>query len=433
MASLASLPTELLIQIFEEECLDSLDLIRWSVTCAKLQSLISSYFKINYDFQVDHPSQSSWRLIRCLLLNSRIAERFQRISLTWHRRSQFYEDTWTKKWDWTQDELTKIHDMCEKFGITDSVYPVIEKGLDSESLLVLLLCFTPNLEALDLGDVLPGVIPCYRETGLEPTKLYEIYNACMGTNYEWDPENPSETEERGEYIMGTDWHITQMSEMDTWHSGKSPQHLLWVYTAFDLNPLPPGLLNIKEFSHGTHDETTGRKDITWPYSNVIKILLLPRLEYLKLEAVTSWGKIRGYPLDGAPKWSLKRLELSNCEMQYRDYSMIAEVTSGSLESFKCALSIRQIEDYYFEDQRPTKVIALKMEKWVRELFLEKNAGTLSPGSVDVRTGGTLWRCYTPYAYSSGSDHRHGFGEADLSPPYYGTLPDSPGSEADEDW
>lgn len=62
--------------------------------------------------------------------------------------------------------------------------------MDAEALLPLFLYFTPNLESLDLGNVSAKII--YDSRGYTLKHLNEIYNSCVGTSYEWDPENPHE-------------------------------------------------------------------------------------------------------------------------------------------------------------------------------------------------------------------------------------------------
>ncbi|KAK6530744.1 hypothetical protein TWF281_007583 [Arthrobotrys megalospora] len=344
MASITSLPTELLLQIFEDEALTTVDLIYSSSTCVRLRDFITSNFKLDYEFQVDHVSQSAWELIRYLLLNPKIGEQFLSIKVTWHRRKAGDDNTWTWKWEWTEDELVKIYSACEQWGILP-VYPAIEDGLDSEALLPLLLCYTTKLETFDLGDVLPDVVT---DTS-DKRKLITVYNHCADTNYTLDRNYFRET---GAQCFGT----------------KSLKNLLWTYSAFNSDVLLPGLANVKEFSHGS--DPSG-----WPVDNIPRIFSLPRLKTLKLTRVTVTKKSIS---PGERNGLTKRLEMSDCRLSRKSYEKIARLTNGSLESFKFVLPAYWLT--YYGRARRSQAVSTRD---IAELFLRSNVGTLAEHHIDI--------------------------------------------------
>ncbi|KAK6355773.1 hypothetical protein TWF718_000154 [Orbilia javanica] len=363
MASLATLPAEILIQIFENKILTPIDLASCSKTCIRFTNIISLNIKLHYTFRVDYFTQSAWKLIRCLLINPQIGERFKKISVAWHRRERRDDNTWTWKWDWTQDELIKIYDICEYWGL-EGVYSAIEDGLDSEALLPLLLCLTPNLESLDLGNASAEII--YDPYGYSGKDVREIYNVCAGTYYEWDPERS--------YKPGK-----QLGS-----GSKPPGYPLWVYRAFNPDNLPPGLLNIREFSHGCCIHQ--RHMNSWPIENIAKILALPNLKVLKLAGATKPQEPRRPPRSQksteieTKKSSIEQLELLDCWLPTASYKTIAKLTGGSLESFKCILPVTPRRWF---DPPSSLTRAAETEAEIKYTFLQSNVGTLSLGCVDV--------------------------------------------------
>ncbi|KAF3315158.1 hypothetical protein TWF173_004050 [Orbilia oligospora] len=156
MASLTTLPTELLTQILTDQTLTTIDISNCALTSRRLYNLTADR-KTKYSFHIDHRSQSTWKLITCILSNPRIGHRIHRIIITWHRRNPHKPKSWTPQWLWKSQELEQIKSICEKHGV-EFLYPVIEDGFNSEALLPFLLCLTPNLQSLDFGAIVPSIM-----------------------------------------------------------------------------------------------------------------------------------------------------------------------------------------------------------------------------------------------------------------------------------
>ncbi|KAK6534992.1 hypothetical protein TWF281_006291 [Arthrobotrys megalospora] len=363
MASIASLPTELLTQILNDEVLTSADLACCAQTCSWLRDFIySEQCNVEYTFQVDHISQSPWKLIRCLLINPKVGERFRKILITWHRRRIQRSKTWTLRWYWTYDELIDIYDTCEKWGLTASIYPVIRDGLNSEALLPLLLCYTTKLESLDLGDVSPDMTAdgCHRAHGIK-----KMYNHCVGFEDEWDPKHWCE-------IGGAVCHYRGHLEKPN-----TP----WIYSTFNPDSWLPGLSNIKEFSPANSMITEWQLPNTWPVENLSRIILLPRLETLRLYGALG-ERVPDPPFGKSNHNSpIKRLELIDCRFKEESYKAVAAFT-GSLESFKCVLT-NQNSGWNRIYARNDATNEAGAEERIAHIFLQSNMKTLTRHRISV--------------------------------------------------
>ncbi|KAK6352573.1 hypothetical protein TWF730_009397 [Orbilia blumenaviensis] len=382
-----SLPTELLLQIFKCKELSPVDLVRCGRTCRRYHDITnSSEFKIDYTFQVDHISHSGWRLIRCLLLNPALGERFQSLQIAWHRRRRRDKTTWTTKWNWTEEELAHISAVLNKWGIDDSgtLYRAIEIGLNSEALIPLLLCFTTTLESLDIGEVAHDMIS--DEYGHTILDAAQIFSHCMGLS-SGSPQ-PGARDSKGERISRTsrrrplDPSGTYKVDLSEWyHSGAGHynpggrlveplRHIPWIYNAFNPKAWPPGLVSLKEFSHGSSNSAAlryrPRSLNTWPNRNLSTVLQLPNLETLKLSHINA---LMGTPIHTQikPPHKLKHLEIFHYRFYRTDFEKVAILTGGSLESVKCVLSeenftpwdmspedkIRIITDFFHDNSKET--------------------------------------------------------------------------------
>ncbi|KAF3182489.1 hypothetical protein TWF225_006407 [Orbilia oligospora] len=174
MASIYSLPTEILLQVFTDEAITNTDLARCASTC-KLFNDTTSQCKINYIFEVDNPSHSAWKLIQHLLLYPKTGERFQSITVTWHRRVPRHPKTWALQWNWKKGEEEELDRLCKEWDLWDMSGDICA-GWNSEALIPLLLCFTTKLESLDYGGtVLPIMYPS--PTAREGIRIHEY---CSG-------------------------------------------------------------------------------------------------------------------------------------------------------------------------------------------------------------------------------------------------------------
>ncbi|KAK6520271.1 hypothetical protein TWF506_000549 [Arthrobotrys conoides] len=321
MASLATLPVETLLLIFNQTTTTGQNCC--ALTCRRLHNIVYSYYSIDCIFRVDHTSQSAWRFLECLLINPSFGGRISKIRVTWHRRQWRDGTTWTRKWYWTADELVKIRRMCDKWGL-ESVYYAIRDGLNSEALLPLLLCYTTRLESLDIGRISGPVVEDRLPQSLK--NLNAIYNYCVG--------NESKREPGWECRCDTEASFQTTSKMLV-------QGTPWFYTTFNPEKWLPGLSSIKKFSYGGCPKK-GLEDFgSWPFDNLKKILLLPRLEMLRLSGL---GKpkqsFHSYTKPHEKQFSrrslIKRLEVIDCLFGWDNYrTLAAEV--GPVESLRIVI------------------------------------------------------------------------------------------------
>ncbi|RVD81819.1 uncharacterized protein DFL_009666 [Arthrobotrys flagrans] len=374
MASITTFPPEILLQIFKDDNLTPTDLARCSQTCHKFHDLTSlPDFKIDYTFRVDHPSHSGWRLIRCLLLNPAPGERIQTLRLAWHRRCRRDKSTWTLKWHWTEEELSKISEICKRRNLNTSLYPAIKLGLNSESLLPLLLCFTTNLESLDVGNVGHDMISDeYGHTIHDATR---IYSHCMGLQ----PPDSTRLSLHDNETNLADWFESGGAKYSPRGRVKEPiSSTPWIYSAFNPEAWPPGLSNIKEFSHGGSNSNALRyrpKSVNaWPNKNISTILQLPKLETLKLSHINA---LMGTPISDGPKpaHKLKRLEIFHYRFYRSDFETVAVLTGGCLESVVCILSDENFTPW---DMPPEEKIEI-----ITDFFQENSKDTLARDKISV--------------------------------------------------
>ncbi|KAK6339397.1 hypothetical protein TWF718_008816 [Orbilia javanica] len=376
MAPITSLPTEILLEVFKDTGLTATDLCRCSSTCRKFRDIAGlTNFTVDYVFKVDHTSQSGWKLIRCLLLNPKLGERIRSLQLSWHRRRRRDDTTWTLKWDWTEEELAGIAEICKRWKLNESLYTAIKYGLNSEALLPLLLCLTPNLVSLDVGDVGHDMIS--DEYGHTIHDAVRIYNHCMGgTETASVPEYPSAFDESSlkEWFKSGGARYTPRGRVS-----EPISSIPWIYSAFVPDSWPAGLSNLKEFSHGGSNSNALRyrpRSLNfWPNQNLPLILQLPSLETLKLTHINA---LMGAPIEWIgpkPAHKLKRLELYHYRFYRMDFETVARLTGGHLESVVCVLSDENFTPWDMSPQEKIRVIT--------DYFQENSKDTLERDKISV--------------------------------------------------
>ncbi|KAF3165200.1 hypothetical protein TWF225_003594 [Orbilia oligospora] len=146
-------PTEILAEIIANETLTPADLRRCQLVCRLFRDIVQHYPRCNYILRIGHYSQQTWRLVRCLLANPKIGQRFRSITIAWGRPHYIITPSGAEellRWRWTEEEMNQIsafaggilgpHGLRGVFG-----------GVDCASLIPLLLYYMPNLEFVDLG------------------------------------------------------------------------------------------------------------------------------------------------------------------------------------------------------------------------------------------------------------------------------------------
>ncbi|EPS45881.1 hypothetical protein H072_141 [Dactylellina haptotyla CBS 200.50] len=314
-----SLPPELLLIIFADNSLDNRDVANCQSTCKRFRQ-ITKDLPIHYTFRVDHVAQPAWKLIRHLLVYPRIAKRITSINVTWHRRQPVKLETWTREWRWEEAEKEKIEAIGERRLSTRTIGAIFQ-GLNSEALLPFLLCLTPNLESLDIGDaVLSFIQPEY--SIFEAVRLIEY--SSTGVDRTWQGSEGSHRDSAGRYLDKV---------MDAVRPGYPS---LWFHENIRPGDWLPGLVNLKKFYHSCvkygdpYDSNYG-----WPIVFLRRIMLLPNIRKIKIKRATCMKDGLYMPISrgGPPKdfqSSLKSLEILGTFIQQEEYDVIAKLT-GSLE------------------------------------------------------------------------------------------------------
>ncbi|KAK6496362.1 hypothetical protein TWF481_002387 [Arthrobotrys musiformis] len=324
--SISALPTEVLIQIFNDKALNSSDLINCARSCSRFRDVIyySGSCGLQFTFQVDHLSQSAWEFARQVLADPQVALRVSKIRLTWYRRRRRWDNTWTETWRWTEEELSQIYDTCEEWKIR-SVYPAIRDGFNSEALLPLLLCYTTKLKSLDLGNVDPEFIVNLKY-GYRMGDVRRIFDYNRLGWEKWDIQR---------------WYDSGGATFNG--RGRAERNcVLWVYSTMTPEPWLPGFASLKEFSSGAAERTRYQQiSFDWtPIKHLSKITALPRLETLTLRNMGGRRTLNYDSDEGIaslweqnPDSSVKHLELINCAWRESLCRKIALLTRNSLESF----------------------------------------------------------------------------------------------------
>ncbi|KAF3930266.1 hypothetical protein ABW20_dc0107023 [Dactylellina cionopaga] len=335
MATITTFPTEILLEIFSYIPLYS-DLALVKQTCKLFNAIVQS-IPIHYKYYVDHPDQSAYKLIRALLSNPSIGERLVEIEMEWCRRSgKDLKDPerrrwWTPRWEWTPEEIEKIEGVSAKWKLTARTIKAIVAGANSEALLPLLLCFTVNLNSLDMGDFNPWVVSHVSVGDMEA--VFEVFGKF--TRIDGDEDYDDETifdncVDELEKNIQNDEHWPDLIP--------TPAYTGWFHENLNgPSDWLPGLASLRHFVHGWERVCYVQylygmnAQYLWP------IFFLPRIESIVLEdctTVTDCGcnepieDLRG-GYEGL-KSTVKRLELHFSIFNTYEYIAIAQIT-GSLE------------------------------------------------------------------------------------------------------
>ncbi|KAK6529527.1 hypothetical protein TWF281_008699 [Arthrobotrys megalospora] len=268
----------------------------------------------------------------------------------------------------------------------ESAYPAIQSGFNSEPLLPLLLCYTPNLESLDLGDVSAPLL-YGMQSSARSAKWVFGYCSRGASGDIWN--------RRFWYNIGGSYFQNGRA-----HNNRP----LWIYSVFNSDTWLPGLANIKEFTLGCKGEY--RSNNNWVARNLLKIFKLPRLEILRISRAvvdedainmdapnSTINVLTGVGTDKAKSSlakysnSLKRLELVECEFNKDHYQTIAALT-GSLQSLKCVLT-------WESPHWPGTTLPKGIEDVIADVFLRSNPVTLTRDQTSVLRHSDYWHLLRP--------------------------------------
>ncbi|KAK6499980.1 hypothetical protein TWF481_010337 [Arthrobotrys musiformis] len=136
MVNITALPTEVFLDIFER--LNHSSLSQTKTVCKLFQEIVPRIPSRSHTLRIDEPGHSGWKFVRNLLSNPRAASQFTDLYVEWERRDGDNPDTWTHRWEWTEDELRRINELEKQ--ITDP--PLTrERSKPSREVSILKHCF----------------------------------------------------------------------------------------------------------------------------------------------------------------------------------------------------------------------------------------------------------------------------------------------------
>ncbi|KAK6345858.1 hypothetical protein TWF730_010201 [Orbilia blumenaviensis] len=358
MASITSLQTELLLQVFDD--LSISDQARCAQACKRFYHIISDLKITDYDIKFDYPSFSVWRLVRCLLINPQIGERFQKLTLKFYLRGRRVPETPTLKWNWTNEEEIEIKKLCDAWNI-GSTWNLIQEGISSRALLPLLLRHTTCLRNIDFGEMYDGFVYTDPSLDFNEVEALRIWNGSIAGGH---MSFADYSFMKSHFFNQQDFERLSLNFVTktSWFSETMGQTVL-------------SLSNITEFTYwgcktndrwNTHD-SDAREFVS-------RLLLLPRLEVVKIGKIRTISRRHGFYKDipDDTRCSIKHLELIGCWFLEPDFEDFAELTH-CLESFKCVIDLSESMGYEISERRVT------------DFFLSNNKGTLTRDRVSVTT------------------------------------------------
>ncbi|KAK6513770.1 hypothetical protein TWF506_008206 [Arthrobotrys conoides] len=364
MANILTLPNEILLGVFE--LLDGLSLAKTKKVCNRFWKVIRQMPVRFYALNIDEPGHSAWKFMRHLLNNPKAASHITELAVEWNRRDPEDPNTWTERWEWAEAELHRMQELEEEIinkYLTPETYEAIKGGVNSEALLPLILCFTENLECLDLGEAVLELFNC--EGWPE---------ACMTKALNIKPDDAEQEFKEGDNGVPTIIQ-THVPEEDC---------VLWFHlnTGYFGSYLP-GLARLKKFTHRLYDKIFISEDKWgWRADYFLPILFIPGIEEITIGGCATEERGGGYSLDMVMRWygdkfnnmpdsTVKKLIIDDARMDDLNYKILAFYT--------CCLEELYISNNY----------AYAKMFWeygtahaIRE-FLQRNSKTLSLDRISV--------------------------------------------------
>ncbi|KAF3172711.1 hypothetical protein TWF225_010000 [Orbilia oligospora] len=396
-AIILSLPNEILSNIFKDRCLSNADLTRLQLTCGLFRDNIQQQTSRRYTFRVDAQGHPTWRLIRSLLKNPKLGERFGEITVRWERRDASNKETWTEKWSWEKDEFEKIDDLCEKWCIDDHTQRSIGGGMNSEALLPLLLVYTTNLKTLDLGTIDVGLVThTYQEwrSGVALLAIGESEHSDAQAEFDEKCQSHKPRDRDIFLFENLPYQLSSRREsrarnMYSYyiHRGEDPMNKPERTSPDPDSAVLPGLANLEHFRIGS-ERVEGYGSEPVPSLDVFAFLLLPAIKTIQAFGVSNLKpySIGGYTgsIGDENVSTVKHLVLQtvgDSRMHERMYMLgpaQAQVQTKVTTFVDVVAGItRNLESVYVKTREDEGSEALG------RAFLENNKATLVPANVIV--------------------------------------------------
>ncbi|KAK6331704.1 hypothetical protein TWF718_002250 [Orbilia javanica] len=384
--SILAFPNEILADIFSDTCLSNKDLTNAQLTCKCfkeiIQPIVSSHR--HYVFRVDAVSHPTWKLIRHLLAHPELnsGHQIRSITVEWERRIASDESTWTKDWVWTPEEAKKLQALGLEYRLTEEARFNVRAGKNSESLLSLLLCFTPNLICLDLGDIKREIVDVEGPGYVPGNHVYESSHIqafhALG-RYSRNLHNQDYSGYAGKYesSLGPLFFLENIYNM-LWPQPSRNLMNIHASRVFDEAPhCLPGLRNLKYLS--MHKKGYRRiEEMT-----LLHTLMLPGIERITTSNISVGEYVAhytpNYDIDIKKPSTVKHLELDTAGIGSLSQGYLLSVAkiTGNLSSVKIQgkASSEKRKDTSGEDEQIAKA------------FLRFNNNTLRMSEIYINGGG----------------------------------------------
>ncbi|KAF3923687.1 hypothetical protein ABW20_dc0101545 [Dactylellina cionopaga] len=370
MVCLTTLPVEILAEIFTQDSLTAADITRIKRVC-KFFSALARIPLSSYTFKVDAYTHPTWKFVRYLLKNPKDGEQIRKIRVEYYRRECYQgPEEWTTWWEWTPEEIGKIKEIQKRWDLSKYLVGTIIGGMNSEALLELVLCFTPNLESLDMGHVDPCVV-----YGLDDTKAFDKLPDHIIEFFRNGVRAEREGHEDSKELEKLTWKsipgdIRTGSELE-------PSTYLWSHTLFrddSKDKFEQLFANLRYFSHGFwEDHPPGM-----PINTLISIFFLPNIHTIQLSRCTVRDYVEDEIMEVRPhrvfegfKSKVKRLKFRDSAIDRKGYIAIAKLT-GMLEY----LYVDHLRAGQYEIDPPGK-------SQLRRIFMKYNSDTLTKERCQV--------------------------------------------------
>ncbi|KAJ6256443.1 hypothetical protein Dda_8944 [Drechslerella dactyloides] len=337
MASLAALPTELLIQIFNQT--NNVDLYSLRQACKRFADIAQICAPPTLVLQIDAPNHQAWKLVRSLIKTQTPIKQVREVQIEWYRRATDEQGAAaTKQWTWTRHERDQINRLCFKYGIWDQLALAISRGINSEALLPLVLCFTPNIETLDLGEVDVQLVE--HSLAKEPDDCqividaFHTLNECMRPEYRYLSEEDDPT--RVPVLVDDKYYTRLLREFRKRQFHDIPYsqrgYRLWFQQSLRGSAWRSSLGNIKHFV----DRRRYCRLQAPNFAILVRMLWLPQIQTIRFDNCQSYSTPQGPPSPNtlgpaASDYkcpSLRRLELYNDLLPEGDLLAIARTAPG---------------------------------------------------------------------------------------------------------
>ncbi|KAF3111572.1 hypothetical protein TWF103_003516 [Orbilia oligospora] len=350
MTTITVLPTEVLLEVFG--LLDIEPLTNAKRVCKQFRAVIRMIPLRSYTLRIDEPNHSMWKFTRFLLSDPKAGSQITDLTVEWCRREPADPDTWTDKWEWTEEDLGMMKGLEETVidkYLTPKTYVAIKGGVNSEALLPLILCFTENLESLDLGDVVTELFNCEGYPDHCLRKIFKSSSGGGGSDEEIKEKGEEGGKEEGKEEKEQDGDNEEEEDDEFEEEDGIPTIILphipyeQFRTWFHLNTgypgkYLPGLSKLKKFNHQLNDSVfISEYKWGWRADYFLPILFIPGIEEIAIGGCATDKRGGGYALETIMGWyeeqfkdvppsTVKKLVIRDARMYEQDYELIADYT-----------------------------------------------------------------------------------------------------------